>query len=103
MSAAALLACGLVLLVALASGEIKCLGVFGAPEQIWKAGGKLSDFGITGVWVGHRHVNAELLERCHAEGARVFAEIAMILSTFCRVSRCNVRQYQTSLLGKYSG
>ncbi len=62
-----------------AGAQVKCLGVFGAPTQVWQMGKTLRDFGINAVWLGHGQLKPEIIQRCRAEGARVFAEIGIFV------------------------
>ncbi len=76
----ALAAVALLILAAGARADgVKCLGVFGSPEPIWKLGKTLRDFHINAVFVGHGALKPELIERCHREGARVFAELGIFV------------------------
>jgi len=56
---------------------IRCLGVFGSPEPLWKAGARLSDYHITAVFIGHGSLSDDLIRRCHREGAKVYAEFGV--------------------------
>jgi hypothetical protein len=56
---------------------IRCLGVFGSPEPLWKQGRKLSDYHINAVFMGHDQVTEDLIRRCHREGAKVYAEFGI--------------------------
>jgi hypothetical protein len=54
------------------------LGVFGSPDPLWARGLALGDLGIQGVWLGHSLMRDELIQRCHEEGARVYAELGIM-------------------------
>lgn len=57
----------------------KCLGVFGSPKLLWDRGEALSDYHINAVFVGHGALKPDLIERCHREGAKVYAEIGIFV------------------------
>jgi hypothetical protein len=57
--------------------EIKCLGVFGSPEELWKKGASLAEYHINAVFVSHGDLSDELIRRCHREGAKVYAEFGI--------------------------
>ena len=57
--------------------RIECRGVFGSPEQLWKAGASLADYHINAVFVSHGELSPELIRRCHREGAKVYAEFGV--------------------------
>jgi hypothetical protein len=54
-----------------------CLGAYGSPESLWKVGKSLRDLHINAVFIGHGSLSPQLVERCHSEGARVFAELTI--------------------------
>ncbi len=58
---------------------ITCLGVFGASDQIWERGERLSDYHINAVFVGHGSLTRDLVTRCHREGAKVYAEFGVFM------------------------
>jgi hypothetical protein len=52
------------------------LGAYSSPKPFWDRGHRLDEYGINAVFVGSGGINAELIRRAGAEGARVFAEFA---------------------------
>ncbi len=56
---------------------MKILGVFGSPEAIWNRGEILKDYNINGVFISHKDLNKDKIERIHNEGAKVFVEIGI--------------------------
>lgn len=56
---------------------MKILGVYGSPEIIWDRGEGLKDYNINGVFISHRDLNRDKIEKIHNEGAKVFAEIGI--------------------------
>jgi len=52
-------------------------GLFGVPTALWKGGHRLRDLGVNVVVSGHRSLSPEVIERCRAEGADVYAEIGL--------------------------
>lgn len=52
------------------------LGGYSSPKPFWDRGHRLDQYGINAVFVGSGGINAELIRRARAEGARVFAEFA---------------------------
>lgn len=51
-------------------------GAYSSPKPFWDRGHRLDEFGINAVFVHSGAINAELIRRARAEGARVFAEFA---------------------------
>lgn len=58
---------------------MKILGVFGSPEIIWNRDESLKDYNINGVFISHRDLNRDKIEKIHNEGAKVFAEIGIFV------------------------
>ncbi|MGQ9732139.1 MAG: hypothetical protein ACUVX8_12800 [Candidatus Zipacnadales bacterium] len=58
---------------------IRCLGIFGSPEHLWKQGLRLSDFHINAVFVGHGELTEKLVNHCHREGAKIYAELGVFV------------------------
>jgi hypothetical protein len=52
------------------------LGAYSSPKPFWDRGHRLDEYGINAVFVHSGSINAELIRRARAEGARVFAEFA---------------------------
>jgi hypothetical protein len=62
---------------ATAQTPVACRGIFGSPEQLWKTGASLEEYHINAVFVSHGELSAELIRRCHREGAKVYAEFGV--------------------------
>ncbi len=56
---------------------IRCLGMFGSPEHLWKIGASLSDYHINAVFIGHGELSDEMIRRCRRQGAKVYAEFGV--------------------------
>ena len=56
-----------------------CLGIFGSPQEIWERGETLADWHVNGVFLGHGGLTAELIDRCHREGAKVYGEFGVFV------------------------
>lgn len=54
----------------------RTLGAYSSPKPFWDRGYKLDEYGINAIFVHSGGINAELIRRARAEGARVFAEFA---------------------------
>ncbi len=52
-------------------------GLFGIPTALWEGGSELRDLGINMIVSGHTSLSPEIVERCRAEGATVYAEIGL--------------------------
>jgi len=59
--------------------SVKCLGVFGSPAQLWKAGRRLPDYHVNAVFMSHGEITDDLIRRCHREGAKVYAEFGLFM------------------------
>ncbi len=59
--------------------SIRCLGIFGSPEYLWKKGRQLPDYHINAVFMSHGEITEDLLRRCHREGAKVYAEFGIFM------------------------
>lgn len=57
----------------------KILGIFGSPDIIWDRNESLRDYGINAVFVGHRDLSRNIIERIHNEGAKIFIEIGIFV------------------------
>jgi hypothetical protein len=57
--------------------RIRCSGIFGSPDDLWKKGATLADYHINTVFVSHAELTDELIRRCHREGAKVYAEFGV--------------------------
>ncbi|HPO82392.1 MAG TPA: hypothetical protein PK487_05440 [bacterium] len=55
----------------------KILGVFGLPDIIWSRGETLGYYGINTVFIGHRNIDKDTVDRIHNEGAKVFVEVGI--------------------------
>ena len=53
------------------------LGFYGSPKGLWDKGLSMSEMGANLVVVPAASVTPEMAERCHAEGAQVFADFAI--------------------------
>jgi hypothetical protein len=62
---------------AVTSRQPQCRGVFGAPKEFWEAGKTLGEAGIDALFVAHGAVTEDLIARCRAEGAKVYAEFGV--------------------------
>ena len=49
-------------------------GAYSDPKPFWHKGAKLNEYGINAVFVHGRAIDADLIRRARAEGAKVFAE-----------------------------
>ncbi len=57
-----------------AAARLEIRGMYSSPKPFWDAGLRLPDFGINAIFVHAGSINAAMIERAAAEGARVFAE-----------------------------
>ncbi|MCX7796314.1 MAG: putative glycoside hydrolase [bacterium] len=55
------------------------LGIFGSPEVIWNRGESLGDYNINAVFISHKNLGEDVVDRIHREGARVFVEIGIFV------------------------
>ena len=55
--------------------KIEVRGIYSNPRPFWDKGARLDDYGVNALFVNAGSMNAALLDRAAAEGARVFAEL----------------------------
>lgn len=55
------------------------LGIFGSPEVIWNRSESLKDYNINAVFISHKSLNKDIIDRIHREGAKAFVEIGIFV------------------------
>lgn len=55
------------------------VGFYGSPTLVWEKGLSLSDTGADVVVVGYEAITPEMVEGCHREGVRIFADFAIFM------------------------
>lgn len=61
-----------------AAGQVEIRGTYGGVNSFWEKGYNLADFGINAVFVGSYGIDSALVARAGREGAKVFAEFAVL-------------------------
>jgi len=57
-----------------AKKKIEIRGAYSSPDPFWQKGVHLGEYGIDAVFIHAESIDTALIQRCRAEGARVFAE-----------------------------
>lgn len=57
----------------------KTVGFYGSPVGLWEKGLSLRELGINTVVAGKDAVNQEMVDRCHAEGAKVYGDFSFFV------------------------
>lgn len=62
--------------------SIPCgVGFYGSPAVLWEKGLRLPETGANAVVVGYEAITADMVERCHSEGARIFADFGVFVGS----------------------
>ncbi len=57
-------------------------GTYASPKSFWDKGGRLDEYGVNAVFVHHQSLDAAMVRRARAEGAKVFAEFGTLNANY---------------------
>jgi hypothetical protein len=58
--------------------KIETRGIYGHPQPLWDKGYHLAELNVNAIFVHSGSINAAIMERAQAEGAKVYAEFATL-------------------------
>jgi hypothetical protein len=67
-------------------------GAYSSPQSFWDRGVRLDEYGINAVFVHEGSIQAELIRRVRAEGAKIFAEFPTFNGSYWLTRRENGRE-----------